>query len=135
MTDNEVARSNEGNGGLASSSLGDLHVVEKTECLSLDYIQKVQQSSKTNFIWDPQYTSDVIQVTAQGRHAFLSEDTYLFRTTIGSVGFFEGTHYWEVVADARTENELKIGVIKNRDIDLKTSFSDYSSGWAYYATG
>jgi len=59
----------------------------------------------------------------------------LFRSTIANVGFESGTHYWEIVADARTENELKIGVIKNRDIDLKTSFSDYSCGWAYYATG
>jgi len=95
----------------------------------------VQQNSKTNFQWDSQHTSDVIQLTAQNRHAFLSEDTYLFRTAIGSEGFFEGTHYWELVADSRTENELKIGVVKNRDIDLKTAFCDYSSGWAYYATG
>jgi hypothetical protein len=59
----------------------------------------------------------------------------LFRTAIGSRGFTEGTHYWEIVADSRTENELKIGVVKNKDIDLKTAFSDYSNGWAYYATG
>jgi hypothetical protein len=39
------------------------------------------------------------------------------------------------VADARTENELKIGVVKNRDFDLKTAFCDYSTGWAYYGTG
>jgi hypothetical protein len=66
---------------------------------------------------------------------YLSEDVYLFRTVIANVGFTEGTHYWELVADSRTENELKIGVIKNREIDLKTAFSDYSCGWAYYATG
>ena len=74
-------------------------------------------------------------LTAQNRHAFLSEDNYFFRTSIATEGFFEGTHYWELVADSRTENELKIGVVKNRDIDLKTAFSDYSFGWAYYATG
>jgi hypothetical protein len=66
---------------------------------------------------------------------YLSEDVYLFRTVIASIGFVEGTHYWELVADSRTENELKIGVIKNREIDLKTAFCDYSCGWAYYATG
>ena len=59
----------------------------------------------------------------------------MFRTSIANQTFNEGCHYWEIVADARTENELKIGVTKNRNIDLKTSFSDYSSGWAYYATG
>lgn len=127
LTDSEVAKHLVNN--------DDFQVVEKRECLSVDYIQKVQQNSKTNFHWDPNCTSDVIQLTALNRHIFLSEDTYLFRTAIGNEGFFEGTHYWELVADSRTENELKIGVVKNRDIDLKTAFSDYSCGWAYYATG
>ena len=77
----------------------------------------------------------MIQLTANNRHAYLSEDTYLFRTAIGGHGFTGGTHYWELVADARTENELKIGVVKNRDFDLKTAFFDYSQGWAYYGTG
>jgi hypothetical protein len=77
----------------------------------------------------------VITLTANNRHIFLSEDNYLFRSSIANTSFNSGTHYWEVVADARTENEFKIGVIKNRNIDLKTSFSDYSCGWAYYATG
>ena len=55
---------------------------------------------------------------------------------IAKEGFTEGTHYWEIVADARTENELKIGVIKSKDIDYEnTAFCDYSCGWAYYATG
>ena len=54
---------------------------------------------------------------------------------IGNVGFESGQHYWEIVADARTENELKIGVVKNSNFDLQTAFSDYSCGWAYYATG
>ena len=77
----------------------------------------------------------MIELSAGNRHIFLSEDNYLYRSAIGSVGFEGGTHYWEVVADARTENEFKIGVVKNRFIDLKTSFSDYSCGWAFYATG
>jgi len=47
----------------------------------------------------------------------------------------EGSHYWEIVADANTENELKIGVCKNNSFDLKTAFSDYTFGWAYYAVG
>ena len=54
---------------------------------------------------------------------------------IANVSFNEGYHYWEIIADARTENELKIGVCKNRDFDLKTAFSDYSFGWAYYGVG
>ena len=77
----------------------------------------------------------MIELSAINRHVFLSEDNYLFRSTIASTAFESGTHYWEIVADARTENELKVGVVKNREIDLKTAFSDYSCGWAYYATG
>jgi hypothetical protein len=45
---------------MLSASAGEYQVAEKTECLSIDYIQKVQQSSKTDFSWDPAYTSDNI---------------------------------------------------------------------------
>lgn len=107
----------------------------ETASLNLEYIRTAQQASITKFALDPKYTSDSIKLTAGNRHAFLNEDNYLFRTAIGDVGFTKGTHYWEFVADSRTENELKAGVVKNRDIDLKTAFSDYSCGWAYYATG
>ena len=133
LADADVSR-HLGNGNECSNA-NEFQVVEKRECLSVDYIQSVQQNSTTKFHWDSEFTSDVIQLTAINRHAFLSEDTYLFRTAIGNEGFYEGTHYWELVADSRTENELKVGVIKNREIDLKTAFSDYSCGWAYYATG
>ena len=66
---------------------------------------------------------------------FLKEEAYLFRTVIANKSFNEGIHYWEIVADARSENEIKIGVTKNREFDLKTAFCDYSFGWAYYAVG
>lgn len=41
MTDSDSARAN-GNQAPASGNTGEFQVVEKTECLSLDYIQKVQ---------------------------------------------------------------------------------------------
>ena len=59
----------------------------------------------------------------------------MFRSVIANVSFESGIHYWEIVDDARTENELKVGVCKNRDFDKATAFSDYSFGWAYYAVG
>lgn len=65
----------------------------------------------------------------------LKEEQYVFRTVIGDTQFDSGLHYWEIIADARTENELKVGVCKRRDFDLGTAFSDYSYGWAYYAVG
>lgn len=50
---------------------------------------------------------------------FLKESSYIFRTVLSDKVFiffdyfqpFEsGIHYWEIEADSRTENELKIGV-------------------------
>lgn len=72
---------------------------------------------------------------ANNRALFLREEAYVFRSVIADKSFMEGTHYWEIIADARTENELKIGVCKNKDFDLKTAFSDYSFGWAFYGNG
>ena len=89
----------------------------------------------TNFAWDRAYTSDVIELIAGNRCLFLKEEQYVFRTVIGDTAFDSGLHYWEIIADARTENELKVGVCKRRDFDLRTAFSDYSFGWAYYAVG
>ena len=91
--------------------------------------------SLTHFRWDPLLTSDAIELKADNRTAYLQEDTYLFRSIIADTKFDAGLHYWELVADSRTDNELKIGVSKSRDIDLKTSFSDYSTGWAFYGIG
>ena len=48
--------------------------------------------------------------TFDNRSIYLREEGYIFRNIFGNVGFTEGIHYWEVIADARTEHELKIGV-------------------------
>lgn len=37
-------------------------------------------------------------------NVFLKEQAYLFRTAIANVGFTSGVHYWEIIADGRTEN-------------------------------
>ena len=110
-------------------------IVTKQECIDPDYLKSQQKLSVTHFAWDPQYTSDVIELTAMNRCLFLKEEHYNFRTVIANKSFESGIHYWEIIADARTENELKVGVCKNRDFDLKTAFSDYAFGWAYYCIG
>jgi hypothetical protein len=74
-------------------------------------------------------------MTAQNRCLLLKEEQYIFRTVISDRAFTEGIHYWELIADSRTENELKVGVTKSRDFDLKTAFSDYSFGYAFYTIG
>ena len=63
-----------------------------------------------DFTWDPLASSKEIILSADYRHAFLYETNYYFRTITSNRPFFEGIHYWEIVADARTEHELKIGV-------------------------
>ena len=103
--------------------------------MSPDFIRQMQTNSITKFRWDPGCSSEAVELTAENRTTFLCEDTYLFRTVISDTGFEGGIHYWELIADSRTENELKIGVTKNRDFDMKTSFSDYSFGWAFYGVG
>lgn len=50
MNDADFAKSG---GEIPPNSGLEFQVVEKTECLSIDYIQKVQQFSKTDFCWDP----------------------------------------------------------------------------------
>lgn len=59
----------------------------------------------------------------------------MFRTAIAENGFTGGVNYWEIVADERTENELKIGVSSKRDFNYNTAFCDFEYGWAYYGLG
>lgn len=102
--------------------------------MSPTFVIQQRKLAITHFAWDPK-RSDVIEMTPNRRGLFLKEEQYVFRSVLGDKCFFEGIHYWEIIADARTENELKIGVCKNKDFDLKTAFSDYSFGWAYYGNG
>jgi hypothetical protein len=62
------------------------------------------------FCWDPDNSSKEINFSSDCRHAFLHETNYLFRTMISNRPFMDGVHYWELIADSRTEHELKIGV-------------------------
>lgn len=46
-----------------------------------------------------------------------------------------GTHYWEIIIDSRTENELKIGVAVNNVFNFDSAFCDYDFGFGYYTVG
>ena len=66
--------------------------------------------SADEFLWDKENGSKEIQYSADFRHAFLFESNYYFRTIISNRPFMSGVHYWEIIADGRTEHELKVGV-------------------------
>ena len=68
------------------------------------------KKSNTYVAWDNKL---LFSSKAKNRSLYLKEEQYIFRTVLGNVAFESGLHYWEIVADARTENELKVGVCKN----------------------
>lgn len=46
-----------------------------------------------------------------------------------------GIHYWEIIADDRTENELKVGVATKGDFNFNSAFCDYEFGYSFYGLG
>ena len=87
------------------------------------------------FCWDPQNSSKEVHFSTDFRHVFLFESNYLFRSIIGSRPFMDGSHYWEIVADARTEHELKVGVTLRQKFSVTNSFCDYDFGFGFYGNG
>jgi E3 ubiquitin-protein ligase NRDP1 len=47
----------------------------------------------------------------------------------------QGVYYWEIIADDRTENELKIGISTKADFNFNTAFCDFEYGYAFYGLG
>jgi len=92
-------------------------------------------SSLTYFRWDTSHIGTGIEVNSDRTAVFLKEGPYMFRSVLGDQAFEGGVHYWELIADSRTENELKIGVTKKRDFNLNSAFCDYDFGYAYYGLG
>lgn len=55
----------------------------------------------------------------------------MFRTVISDNGMFAGIYYWEIIADPRTENELKIGIATKRDFNYNSAFCEYNHKFLY----
>ena len=63
-----------------------------------------------------QKIKETVEISIDARHIYIKEDDYIFRNFFGDVEFTQGLHYWEIIADARTEHEPKIGVSKIKDL-------------------
>lgn len=59
----------------------------------------------------------------------------MFRTILGDTPMLNGTHYWEIHADDKTENELKVGIVTKKDFNYNTASCDFEYGYAYYGLG
>ena len=89
------------------------------------------QGSK-GLIWDKAHGGQGLSVENEGKLVMLKEPAYVFRTCIGTGGFTSGQHYWEIIPDSRTENELKIGITTTLSFDFNTAFCDHVFGFSYY---
>jgi len=92
-------------------------------------------SSSIDMKWDTGKIGHGIQVSNNSRSIYLKENAYMFRTAITDKAMTGGIHYYEIQADPRTENELKIGIATKNQFHYDTSFSDYDFGFAYYGLG
>lgn len=74
----------------------------------------------TSFKWDSNKKGQSIQVFNNGESLMLQESCYAFRTIIGNTPFESDVHYWEIISDRRTENELKVGITRNTNFNYDT---------------
>lgn len=54
----------------------------------------------------------------------LKENAYVFKTVLGNIGFTGGEHYWEIIPDSSTENEMKVGVSRGAGFSMNSAFCD-----------
>lgn len=59
----------------------------------------------------------------------------MFKSVVADYPMMNGCHYWEILADGKTENELKIGVSTKKDFNYNTAFCDSDHGFAFYGLG
>ena len=70
--------------------------------------------------WDPTCCGERIALSDDNKRCYLRESNYCFRSVVTNFGFSEGVHYWEVVCDSASGNELKVGVTSKRNFNLDT---------------
>lgn len=85
--------------------------------------------------WSTAMKGTGIELTNNNLDVWLKESAYMFRSILGDTGFTNGCHYWEIIADDRTENELKIGVATRSEFNYNSAFCDYEFGYSFYGLG
>jgi len=88
-----------------------------------------------NWKWDSKFAGTNIVFSENNSKVYLKEASYIFKSVIGDQPFQSGVHYWEIIADSRTENELKIGVTLKNSFEPNSAFCDFEFGYAYYGLG
>jgi hypothetical protein len=83
--------------------------------------------------WDSHHSGANICLTELDTLCFLHEGGYCFRTILADIGYTTGVRYWEIHADSRTENELKIGIVGQRDFNYNTVSKIYQSKNRHFA--
>lgn len=58
--------------------------------------------NKASLCWDMNKCGTGVAFTDNNTHVFLKEQSYVFRTVIGNIGFDSGVNYWEIIADTKT---------------------------------
>eukprot|EP00826_Nyctotherus_ovalis_P040530 TRINITY_DN4005_c0_g1_i1.p1 TRINITY_DN4005_c0_g1~~TRINITY_DN4005_c0_g1_i1.p1 ORF type:complete len:336 (-),score=90.49 TRINITY_DN4005_c0_g1_i1:142-1149(-) len=87
------------------------------------------------FVWDTETASPSVMFFAENRVALLNDAAFVYKNVFGSVGFMGGSQYWEIIIDSMTQNELKVGVSKERSKTGEGAFCDGVGGYAYYGLG
>lgn len=86
-------------------------------------LQRLKEGQKRDIVgvvisqwcWDKEFLPVQVELSQDNRQLYLTEEEYVFRTVYGNTAFNEGIHYWEIIADARSEHEIKTGIATKRE--------------------
>ncbi|CAD8097596.1 unnamed protein product [Paramecium primaurelia] len=116
----------------------------RKEIINIENHQSIKNQQSIQQIGLPQFGIGVTQFTfnrfGQGiqinqSQILLIEEEYTFKTVTSTVGLYNGIYFWKIIPLAITKNEMKIGISTSDKYDLKTAFSDYNFGYAFYTVG
>lgn len=63
-----------------------------------------KSGQKISLQWESGKCCPNVKISNQGKAVYIKEEAYVFRSVLCEEGFMSGRHYWEIIADSRTEN-------------------------------